>query len=70
MTPKDKADDLVHQVYRIIFKVYPKNWHHHHSEEAKEIATIFVDEFIAESDAHAWERIEYWEQVKEEIQNM
>lgn len=60
MTPKEKAEELVQKfIYRT--KDYVE------IEDAKNCATILVDDIL---DMCSKSTIEYWQQVKEEIENL
>ena len=72
MTPKEKAEELIINFFRIQDDVinHETTWH-----EAKQCALIAVDEHISEhtfKNPIKWniERINYWKQVKQEIENL
>jgi hypothetical protein len=66
MTPKEKAEELVNKMERpmdgvSIFRL-----------AAKKLALISVDEVIEALHEHHWQNrliINYWEEVKQEIEN-
>jgi hypothetical protein len=66
MTPKEKAEELVNKMERpmdgvSIFRL-----------AAKQLALIAVDEVIEALHEHHWQNrliINYWEEVKQEIEN-
>jgi hypothetical protein len=66
MTPKEKADELVG-------KMYHYQWRE--KERAKQCALIAVDEILLidcwdMSEEHFVNHIEYWEEVKNEINKL
>lgn len=79
MTPQEKAEELVDNIYQIIGKNYSKGdgFSLQLTEEAKQCALICVDEIINELyllvvddfDYHKI-NIEYWEAVKQEIEKL
>jgi hypothetical protein len=70
MTPKEKALELYYKYYqKCADSSYPENM-------AKECALIAVDEVICEivyfdnTDGYAQSRMDYWEEVKSEIDKL
>ena len=62
MTPKEKADELIRKYYSI------------GAIEVKQCALIAVDEIVIAIDWHEFEtpnkEIEYWQEVKQEIEKL
>jgi hypothetical protein len=59
MTPQEKAKELIRQFYSV------------GAIECKQCALICVDEIIAELDSErVFERIYFWNEVKQEIQKL
>jgi hypothetical protein len=72
MTPKEKAEQLVH---RIMYKIQWSKVKYHTLMEAKDCALIAVDEMLEEIKDSADKeivvlRIIYWEKVKQEIDKL
>ena len=68
MTAKDKAVDLWLMYYEMVDDFYSTDAA---KKIAKGYALILVDEVIAELDSErVFERIYYWNEVKEEIQKL
>jgi hypothetical protein len=66
MTPKQKALDLVEQFSSVLM-------HDEVYEDSIKCALIAVDEVIEALDEHHWQNkliINYWEEVKNEINNL
>ena len=68
MKPKEKAIELADKFYK-----YTSGWNY--DELAKECALIAVNEIIIEhlfdgSNSYVEKRIEYWQEVKQEIENI
>ena len=61
-TPKEKAKELFRKVYLLDHKVW--------QDTAKQCALIMVDEMINEFDSLEHYRIDYWYEVKQEINNL
>jgi hypothetical protein len=80
MTPKEKAEKLFTKFADIehlgVYGDYDGTWEWSSSlwrQQAKESAIIAVDEIIEALSFHSWQNrneIEYWEQVKHEIQKL
>ena len=72
MTPKEKAQELYNKFLNPSGDTYLYNMLEH--ESAKECALIAVDEILEAINWHEFEtpnkEIEYWEKVKQEIQNL
>ena len=64
MTPKEKADQLVNVYYNSIMSFLTNNMK---LENAKKCALIAVDEIAKETD---WREYDYWQEVKQEIENL
>jgi hypothetical protein len=66
MTPKEKADSIFQQMYKILWHTNAEPIH------CKECALIAVDEIIntIESQADELSKISYWQQVKKEIEKL
>ena len=68
MTPKEKADSIFQQMYRILWHTNADPIH------CKECALIAVDEILNtieySSQADELSKISYWEQVKNEINKL
>ena len=68
MTPKEKAKALLEKYNFVIIPYYTSKF------EAKECALIVVDEIIIEllECGEVWMkgRIKYWQEVKQEIENL
>lgn len=66
MTPKEQAKELVDKFY--LYSTAPT----HNPEMAKQCALIAVDEILSKRlVAHLpWQEVEYWEQVKTEIEKL
>ena len=64
-TPKEKAEELVNKIIGDTSTIY---------DDAKKCAIIAVDEIIIAIDWHEFEppnkEIEYWQEVKQEIQSL
>jgi len=60
-TPKEKAKELFKKVYLLDHKVW--------QDTAKQCALIMVDEFLEMVDEESL-YFEYWEEVKNEINNL
>jgi hypothetical protein len=66
MTPKEKALDLVEQFSSVLM-------HDEVYEDSIKCALIAVDEIFEALDEHHWQNkliIDYWEEVKQEIQKL
>ncbi|CAB4147626.1 hypothetical protein UFOVP516_38 [uncultured Caudovirales phage] len=61
-TPQEKAKELFRKVYLLDHKIW--------QDTAKQIALIMVDEMINEFDSLEHYRIDYWYEVKEEINKL
>jgi hypothetical protein len=59
MTPKEKAEELFRKVYLLDHKVW--------QDTAKQCVLIMVDEILEEC---RLERDWYWEEVKQELENL
>ena len=71
MTHKEKAEELVKRFVRFT----PSVTTHITMRQAQECAKIAVDEIISELNENfdtfnSFERVEYWQEVKQEIQNL
>ena len=64
MTPKEKAKELVDKMWNINERYGSIGFH-----EAKQCALVVVDEVIAEYGTF-FQRIHYWQEVKQEIENL
>ena len=60
MTPKEKAEELYKKMYTVHSNIYPSS--------AKQCALIAVDELINE--AVYEKQYNYWQEVKNEINNL
>lgn len=72
MTPKDKAEELI-TTYRFVLSFENALLGENKDSAAKKCALITVDELLNDCDASGpfeIERINYWEQVKEEINKL
>jgi hypothetical protein len=71
MTPQEKAIDLVHRFQeKMFFHVTDERID---INEAKQCALIAVDEVIEALHEHHWQNrliINYWEEVKQEIEKL
>jgi hypothetical protein len=68
MTPKEKAEQLVH---RMMYKIQWKKEKYHTLMEAKECALIAVDEiWNALGNPRVFEEYGYWQEVKQEIEKL
>ena len=69
MTPKDKAKELVDKMWNIDERYGSIGFH-----EAKQCALVAVDEILDAVDWHEFEtpneELNYWNQVKEEINKL
>jgi hypothetical protein len=69
MTPKEKADSIFQQMYKIL-------WHTNSDPiHCKQCALIAADELIEEQRTEeynngTWHRLNYWIAVKEEIEKL
>jgi hypothetical protein len=77
MTPKEKAKYIVDRMYYTISNngsYMGENSIPHKWEEAKKCALIAVDEIVIAIDWHEFEtpnkEIEYWQEVKQEIEKL
>ena len=61
MTPKEKAKELIDKYQFVYIQNYTSMF------EVKQCALIAVDELIKETD---WSEAEYWQEVKQEIQQL
>jgi hypothetical protein len=67
MTAKEKAEELVNKYYDV--EVISADWGASACINAKECALITVDEI--EKEIHTYyERFEYWQEVKQEIEKL
>lgn len=71
MTPKEKAKDLVEKIINTFYKTQDFVW----KSTAKQCALIAVDEILNEfpngfNSNFEMKRKLYWEEVKEEIENL
>jgi hypothetical protein len=69
MTPKEKAVELVDKYSFIEIAYYTSIW------EVKQGAYIAIDEIIEEhlfdgTNSYVQKRVDYWEEVKQEIENL
>ncbi len=67
MTPKEKAEELVNKMK------YPLHGVYIISHVANELALILVDEVIEALHEHHWQNrltIDYWKEVKKEIEKL
>jgi hypothetical protein len=67
MTPKEKAEELVNKMK------YPLHGVYIISHVANELALIAVDEVIEALHEHHWQNrltIDYWKEVKKEIEKL
>lgn len=67
MTPREKAEELVNKMK------YPLHGVYIISHVANELALILVDEILEALHENAWQNrliIDYWEEVKQEIQKL
>jgi hypothetical protein len=69
MTPKEKAEQLVH---RMMYKIQWQKEKYHTLMEAKECALIAVDEILdaIEQIFETFEERKYWQEVKKEIEKL
>ncbi len=70
MSPKEKAEDLVCEFTTIQSNEYDYgiNW-----EMAKQCALVAVDQILLDRKnlmEHHWVDLEYWQEVKQEIENL
>ena len=82
MTPKEKANELVDKFYQrfplkmdVITTRGDLSWKYDNWEQAKQCALIAVDEILDDdmydmSQELFENRINYWQQVKQEIENL
>ena len=81
MTPKEKAQELVDKFYQtfpltmdLITTIRDLSWEYDSWNEAKQCALIAVDEILSLNvfeDYSDWTNtIEYWEEVREEINKL
>jgi hypothetical protein len=82
MTPKEKANELVDKFYQrfplkmdVITTRGDLSWEYDNWEQAKQCALIAVDEILDDdmydmSQELFENRINYWQQVKQEIENL
>ena len=82
MTPKEKANELVDKFYQrfplkmdVITTRGDLSWEYDNWEQAKQCAIIAVDEILDDdmydmSQELFENRINYWQQVKQEIENL
>lgn len=61
-TPQEKAKELFRKVYYLDSKIW--------QDTAKQIAIIMADEMINEFDSLEHYRIDYWYEVKNEIEKL
>jgi hypothetical protein len=66
MTPKEKAKELTYRFYRII----PLDKMTIDFNIAKKFALITIDEIIKDKKAFNQISVEYWEDVKQEIEEL
>jgi hypothetical protein len=74
MTPKEKARDLVKK-YLFYFPEFRNEKEYDYNEDkAKECASIAVDEMIKQQQVQfenmVWSCVEYWQEVKQEIEKL
>jgi hypothetical protein len=70
MTPKEKADELVNK-----FISHTKVFHEHlgwedYLDSAKQCALIAVDEILKLELQEVYQNIDYWQEVKQEIEKL
>lgn len=64
MTPKEKADSIFQQMYKIL-------WHTNSDPiHCKQCALIAVDELFLATDDFDLDTKEYWQDVKQEIEKL
>jgi hypothetical protein len=67
MTPKEKADSIFQQMYKILWHTNAEPIH------CKECALIAVDEILHSLEYNTWQNreiLEYYEEVKQEIEKL
>jgi SOS response regulatory protein OraA/RecX len=72
MTPKDKAKELVDKFIEPTMEFDELDGYVEDKDNAKQCALIAVDEVIEALHEHHWQNrliINYWEEVKQEIEN-
>jgi hypothetical protein len=70
MTPKEKAKELVDKFFEYTYRVkwdIDKNKWEHNFDQSKQCALIAVDEII-NTLLYGYNLIEYWQNVKKEIE--
>ena len=76
MTPKEKAIDLVEKIgnIKLYIDIEPRNIEgnikYFDKDLAKQCALIAVDEIMEEHYPQDIKRCDYWQKVKQEIQNL
>jgi hypothetical protein len=78
MTPKEKAKELVDKFFEYSYRVkwdIDKNKWEHNFDQSKQCALIAVDEIInthllSEKDVFGIHPVDYWNEVKKEIENL
>jgi hypothetical protein len=64
MTPKEKAESIFHQMYKILWHTNAEPIH------CKECALIAVDEILKLELQEVYQNIDYWQEVKNEIEKI
>lgn len=77
MTPKEKAKELVDKFYQrfplkmnVITTRGDLSWEYDSWNEAKQCALIAVDEILGQFIWRPSDGLSYWEEVKQEIENL
>jgi hypothetical protein len=75
MTPKEKAEELVIKMYQPLpaskeAEKGKENLYYNQYNAAKQCALIAVDEILKTFDCTTPQSIEYWQEVKKEIQKL
>ena len=75
MTPKEKASKLVSEYLIHFVEFYNEKEYGYNNDKAKQCALIAVDEILDDDmygmeEEHFEKRINYWEEVKKEIEKL
>jgi hypothetical protein len=68
MTPKDKAENLLNKYWKSCYDKH--DFAKLNKEDAKQCALIAVDEIIKDKKMFNQISVEYWEDVKQEIEKL
>jgi hypothetical protein len=73
MTPKEKAEELINKFFQYNYRIEwdsDKNEWVHYNESAKQCALIAVDEILSVVWINLNDDVDYWAEVKQEIEKL